>query len=442
MGALSSNLLALIQPGRSDLLEVCEFDLPAGWLRAAPVSFSSMGRGHFQGRVRSYGPVSIVPSDRDGAIGTSETTIEMDDTDRVWARIAEGADAHSLVGSAVSRHLVHPQAAFADWHTTFSGILTKRPEYPSEFVVRLTARVDDAALEALAPRKDWTVDRVSWPNAHASAITKPAPLIYGTHSCSNYQAGPGFVPGIYVDTIGYRFAFAAGRLLSVDQVFGDGAQIASGWTASYAVDRRNRVWTIITFDDATHVEKVITANVTGYESSGDGSSGSLIEDPADQLAHLLSNWVFGEWKNGSAWLGTHARVGPSLTGGSDVVKTFLGPRAPCASVYYGTRTSGSAIVQSWCKSHGMLAYWAPDGTLEFAVEDVAVQPYTGQTLDWGRDVLGFETGHDDIAVSSAIRLQLVRSASEDQYKASIGVVDPEAEQDEPEELSLPWSPAS
>lgn len=434
---MSAALRAKVETGATELVEVCEIDFPSGTVRLAPVPFTSVTNGHYEGKVIAYGRVSIVPSDRSGAMPALETTLDVDDSDRTVGRLMGGADARRLVGSACRRYLAHPDVDPADWLSTFTGVITKRPSFPSHGVARITARVDDAALNAPFPPLALTVDRDSWPNAHADAIGKVVPIVFGEHSCSSYQTGPGFLPCLFVNVPANTYVPSAGCMLSVDQVFADGVEVATGWTWGYGVDRHGRRCTQITFDSDDHADAVITCNGSGLEDVGDGS-GALIASPTDQLSHLLSQFVFGSWRSG-AWLAASDKIGDSLT---DVASAFLASRQPTGSPCYFARTDGYSVIKDWCESHGVLANWSPAGTIEFCVEDVSGSPYDGHEVDWDRDVSSVSIDHDDVSETTTIRVEHVRSSSEDKYVSAFEVSYPDAPVVEPEELRLVWAPAS
>jgi hypothetical protein len=183
---------------------------------------------------------------------------------------------------------------------------------------------------------------------------------------------------------------------------------------------------------------VITADGRGYEATGDGT-GTLIDNPADIFAHLLTNFHLAEWKNGTTWLSTSSRIGASLTGSTGIVKTFLTPRMPIASLCLADRLSAYEAIATFCDNHGLRAYWRA-GKLEFAVEDVTAQPYTGTPVDWDLDLFEFSITHDDIVVTQAVRVEHVHSCSQDHFLSSFGVGLPDDQ--ETEDLSLLWSPSS
>jgi len=437
---LSAAMRAAAEAAIAPFIEVCEVDFLDETLRFAPLPFTSLERGHFADKVQAFGPVGNTPSDSSGALGAPETTMTLDDTDRQIAMLTEGDEANNLVGCAVRRYLAHPHVAFADWHLLFDGVITKEPEFPSEGrSAVVTARVDDSALELRAPRQGWTIDRTSWPNAHPDAITKSAPLVMGPHDSSNFQTSPGFLPGLHVDTLAHKYAFAAWRMKSIDAIFVDDVLTASGWTMSYATCRRGRVWTIVTFT-ASQGDAKITANGTGYDAIGSGA-GSLVTNAADQLALLLSNFFFTDIARGSAWNATSSRIGTSLTSATGVVKTFLANRVPSASPYYGAPVTGADLVREFCDNHGLRAFWYA-GKLEFAVEDVAVEPYNGHAIDGDQETISLGIGRDDIAVSPEVRVDHVPSAASGSFLSSFGVQLPDASGDETDALFLRWSDAS
>jgi hypothetical protein len=432
----------------SQIVELCALQFSHNEILAARVPYSSLSRGHFEDRVISFGQIQIAPSDRSGSMSTSETTIDFNDYDRRIAKIVEGSGANSVIGTPVVRYLANAGSAPASWLTLFTGIITKPPAFSLQaggLVARITARVDDAALDRLSPSQGWTVDRISWPNAHPDALTKPAARVYGKHAASAFQTGPGFIPGLYVDTVRFRYALAAGRLKAVDRVYVDGVEWPSsdldhGWAMSHSADRRGRIWTILTFvkDQGSGV---VTADVQGYDTVGDGTGWPMIENPADILAHALSNWHFGEWKNTAGWLATSSRIGTSLTSSTGVVKTFLAARMPKAAPCYTDRNTGYDMIRDFCNDHGLRAYWA-NGLIEFCVEDVAASPYSGLPLNWDQDLFEFGLDFADIEVSPAVRVENVHSASQGHYLSSFGVTLPDVSGDETDELPLIWSPAS
>lgn len=439
---MSAPMRAQAEKSLAHFIEVTEIDWPTGTMRIAPMPYTSLERGHFADTVRSYGAIAAAASDRSGALGTTETHIDAEDTTGELAALVEGEQANELIGCEVRRYLAHPEVAFDDWFVLFVGTVTKEPEFPSEHMVTITARVGDAGLEQTTPHRGWTIDRNSWPNAHPDAITKVAPRVYGPHDSAPFQTGPGFLTGLLVDTVANIYAFAAGRLKLLDDVFVDDVLTPSGWTMSYKADRRGRIWTVVTFT-ASQGDAVITANGQGYDTVGDGSGYPMIEDPADILAHVLSNFHFGDWQRGSAWLGTSALLGSSLTSATGVVKTFLASRITTASVCYDGSLTGYEVIRQFCDNYGLRARWQA-GKLEFSVEDVAVLPYTGHQIDGAHDVFSMKISKDDVAVSPAVRVDHLRSASQGQFLSSIGVELPgELETtNETDTLELNWSPSS
>src|SRR3972149_2549572 len=73
-----------------------------------------------------------------------------------------------------------------------------------------------------------------------------------------------------------------------------------------ADDLRRRGGAVVTFNPAAGVDVATTADPQGYDTNGDGT-GTLIEDPPDVLAHLVSNWILGNWRSEERRVGKECR---------------------------------------------------------------------------------------------------------------------------------------
>lgn len=404
-------------------------------IRYSSAPFTSATGGHYNGRVLSWGSLDYQISDRSGRLPSVETRVQIDDTSREIARIVSGVYADSVRGSAATIYLGASTVGSSSWDTLFAGKVVK-VGFPSPFVAELTLRVADDQLQRQSPRGGWALTRTQWPNAKAEVFDKVAPVLYGIHDASNVQTGPGLIPTLYVDTVGFRYLVCAGKAKSIDRVYVDGVQTGSGWSTSY-VTVSGRIYTLVDFT-TDQGDSEITVDAHGYESVGDGS-GSTITNPATQWAHRLTNFVLGDYMTGS-WLSTNALIDSTTLSAAESYFTSLGAKS---SFYDADLRTGHDITAQFCNSWRMRAWWTMAGKVATGYENPFASVYAGTRWRWYRDELGpLSLEENDWQVTSRIVVRQAYSSSQGSYLATLEVTDPSISAETQESLDLEWSDAA
>jgi len=407
--------------------------LPGYTLLDSLSPYTSATGGHHRGMLKSWGRLSYAISDRGGTLPSVELTIRGWDTDRSMARIKEGTRADEVRGSAVTAYLMAPGTASSGWNTVFTGILT-RLAFPEPFVYEITARVNDQQLSRIQP-DGWKLTAAQWPNADPAVFDSYAPTVYGVHDASYTSTGPGMLPTLYVDKIGFRYLVAAGKLKSVDRVYVDGVQTGSGWSTSY-VTVSGRIYTLIDFTTDQGTAE-ITCDANGYESVGDGS-GSTITNPATQWAHRLSNFILGDYMTGS-WLSTSVLIDSTALSAEESYWTSLGARG---SDYNAGKETGVEITTEYCNSWRRRCAWTASGKIAIGGENLFASPYGGTRLRWYKDEIGaFNLVERDFTVMSRLAVRQTPSAAQGSFLSAFSVVDASVSSDTPGSLDLTLSEA-
>ena len=436
MGNLSAEMRAVLRPAASAVVDwLVKLEFPGNTLLLSLGGYSAIGIGNYEAKLLSMSPISYQTSDRSGSVPTLEMTIDVADKDGSIQAIIEGVSANEIRGSAATVYQVAKDNTInqSKWFTAFIGIVA-RPTYPGSRVVRFTLRVDDVQFVREC-MQGWRITRAAWPNAKAEVLGKVAPAVYGDQSAANHRTGPGMLPTHYIDTVKFSYVVSARRLKSIVRVYKDDVQVASGWTVEY-LTRGGRLWTVITFT-TDQGAGVITVDVLGYETVGDGS-GSTITSKALQLAHFLTNFCFGESKTGN-WLSTSARIDSSLTG---AIASFLTARGSEGSLVVGDAKTPAAVVAAFCDQESIYARWTNLGKLAFGVDGIFVATYATETLDWYSDDQGnLPIDEEEIDLTSSIYVQHVPSSSDGNFLSSFSVDDLAATETAPDSLDMTTSAA-
>lgn len=284
--------------------------------------------------------------------------VTLNDTDQTITKLLEGPLRHSVRGSPAVVYLASRNVASADWLTLNTGrIDTFGQSSPLAWTFQISPNDLPLQRESVPKGK---VTESDWPASALAVRGLRTPILYGRVSSAN-GANDGAIPCHYVDSGGFRYLVCAGWAKSVDTVYKDGVAVAaSAYTITHPVVN-GRLYTLIDFT-ATQGASSITCDAQGYETVGDGS-GTLITDPPTVLAHLLHNWVYGDYRTGP-WLTSTAPVDAA-----SFATTFFSARGYEASAYIATKRTGLALVNDFLKSFEMRGYWSTDGKMALHVED-------------------------------------------------------------------------
>jgi hypothetical protein len=199
-----------------------------------------------------------------------------------------------------------------------------------------------------------------------------------------------------------------------------------------------RWYTAITFDDDPGEDAVISCDVYGIEDEGDGT-GEMISDPPAQIAHYLTNFCFGNWRQGS-WDALSPRIDAT-----SFASTFWADREIEGSRLIAVQSDGHGIIAEWCASNNARCFWAPDGKLRLVPMDPTQTWETyqeGTFLRWERNLLSPAPGaQEDFEKTSSVSASYLYAR--DKYNGTIKVQGAAAHEtdDQPQRIELAWSPA-
>jgi len=393
------------------------------------------GTGLYEPRVMSWGGefargVSI----RQNTLEFSSLDILLNDTDQVLARIFEGANRNAVRGSTVVLYLASRNVGAGDWLTLYAGrVETVGQPSPLVWAVQVAPR--DLPLHRESIPKA-TIGRPSWPNATLDVLDADVPLIYGKHS-SVGGTNTGAIPTKLVDQAGFRYLVCAGWAKALTIAYKDGVDVAaSAYSITHPVVN-GRLYTLIDFT-ATQGESIITCDVEGLESVGDGS-GTLISDPAAIAQHLIVNFIYGDWRTG-AWLSPSTAPIDTTTFGT----TFFSarPNPIQASLYVATRRRGLDVLNDFLVSFEAKAYWTFDGKVALLVEDFSNSSYvTGSFVLREDEVTGWTLARPVGTLVDRVEAEYGLAAVDGSYRQKLVVADLVTGEVAPDKIQLPYSAA-
>lgn len=419
----------LARQGR-EVLPVVEVVLPSGTLRVAGVAWSSDARGHYEPWLADPGtiPRNAVSI---GSLEKPQWAFTVIDPDHTFEDALAGYGRIAVRRSAVTCWLAGRTLAFADWATLFTGILV---DWEQADAHRWTLKCErnDSPL-----RRDTigTVTRQDWPQAHTDAIGKVVPRIYGKHSSASVTL-KGLVPTLYVDTVGFRYLVCARRVKAIDAVYKGGVAVTSGW-ATVVVTINGRDYTLVDFT-TDQVAGVITVDVRGYETVGDGG-GTLIENPATMLQHYLANWVYGEHKTGNWLASATAPMDAALLA---TAQTFFTNRDYAAARYLDSVTHALEALSQWAHDYRARTFWTRAGEIGIKVDDPSEAMWPATWRRWNEQTTQPRLGGFGAPLLRSALGRYCWDASTDKFLFELVATDPAADTDEASEtMDLPWGAA-
>jgi len=425
-------MLTETQKANPDVAAVLEIAFTSG-----TKYYSSVGAGLstqlYQEKVVSWPVIKRAVSDGDSLESVTYSATVLDH-DFEFSKLIATDGIKALRGAAVTLKLVSPNVTDANAFTLFEGkFVGFQPSGPLEY--RFDFRMDDTALESVYPKI--VVGGGNFPLADAGANDKPIPLVEGVHSADGVTSG-GMVPTLYVNTATFEYAVCVGYA-DVPEVFVDGVEQSSGFTITHPMI--NGVdYTVVDFD-ADQDTSEVTVNVEGYDADADGG-GARFTNPAEQLKHLLVNFVFGNYKTGAWLLDSSAPVNTTHWTESE---DFLDQIAAEGSRWIGgSQRSGLDTIREWLDNHGLKAFWTNDGKLAIRPDD----PFeTTLYIDdaWVRweqapgDPESFNQEYDDSRVVSEFSVSYIYGEADAQFFDNVLVADPSVGDMVSRELKLLWA---
>jgi hypothetical protein len=283
-----------------------------------------------------------------------------------------------------------------------------------------------------------------------------APAVYGEHADSGVTEGLIACP--LVDTSNYKYLVSVGWIDDVTKIYKDDTVLdstptfsatgADEWTYETVNGRR---FTILTLSGLGLTgSEVITVNCKGLTDSGDGSkgggSGTLIENAAKQLEHFLSNFVFNEWQTGDFYTPSDASV-PVSADWFSIVAAYFDIRGGKGSRVVEGGQTGEAVLNGWCASQQVPAFWSRGGELSITSDDHYLTT-TDITWPWlthteGMGNIRSLSYHDDTTtLRDEAKAKYMHSHKNGTYYRNIRVKDTRRGWGVARELQQPWNRSS
>lgn len=389
MGDLSANLKAALA-ARSNRVGawLLEVNWPDGTVRYSDAGWSSRTRGFYWPWVTQWSG-DVRQATFDNVSSVQDVTFAATIADRDGAiKLRQGANFPAYQTTcnlflAGGDDILPNQS---DWYTACAGYLDGI-DSPGRGLRQLQFRGLNVYAQAIRVR---TVDVLEWPNADPGAVGQVIPRAWGIIEGPGYPGtkNGGACPTIYVDTVGFMYLVAQ-DFVDVTCVYKDGValdfQNVSGsnrFGIVHLVFGAN-AYTLIDFA-ATQGTSVITCDLRGYDTNGDGT-GTLIEAPLAIADDVLKR--------------TLSPTGASILDVSNAA-SMPSPRMHARGFYYlgGGVASGVQLVSDLCRSFNMFPIQKGNGVLSFGSqlswEGESTDPTAAPWLQTKRDQIA---GSDDQA---------------------------------------------
>lgn len=426
VGAFSGPMLAALEAGNGEPF-TCLTITPAGVgaFRFATRALGISGLGYFRGGIISIGEVSQDVSERTQGLSTLSTDVEIADD--------AGLSLHKVVASFQARLrgatvflqdgvLTNPYPPAAvksgDWYTRFAGVLDSW-EMTEPNVWRFGFRTNDQALRGDFPKRRITA--IDWPNAFHLETGQLEPIVMGIHSALGLS-GKGMIACLRVDGVGFVYLVSRG-IVSVPRVYADGTlkTVTTDYTITFPVVNGYRYTCIDFVSDPGSA--AITCDVTGLTDKGDGT-GTVITGPIEIALHVLSQFIYGDWKDG-AWLSPDTAP-VDLDSAWSTSQWFL-RRGFEASLYIGDKlTTGVSLLDGLCESFEFRAYWTEDGKIAFAPLDHGIDRLYFDR-PWSRGPLTDDQGiafpQNAQQINDKVSISYVPSNADGGFKRSLDMED-------------------
>jgi hypothetical protein len=439
-GLLSANMLAELKAAGNTVVPILRLYFTAATRSYAQVGIASATLGTIYGKVIQWGNLERNLSDRDNQLSLNSATVTIEDTDASFSSLLEDSNANSMRGARAVIQLVSPNVVPADWATLFDGFLDN---WSMSGLFQWTLEIhpnDQPLVNASFPKTP--ILAIDWPNIGDKTLYGEfVPLIYGVHD-SRGSSETGMIPCPYVDRINFRYLVAQGWV-TVDRLYVDGTGVSAGYSITHPTIN-GRLFTLVDFG-SDQADAEVTADVTGYESVGDGSGLTLTG--VDCLKHALVNFVFGDYQGGN-W----ASVGtvPINTTAFTAAQTFLTDMGwQDVSRRYGgeSKTSGMELIGDFCRTLQLNAFFTRAGQISIVADDHRVTTLWYDEPRWLRFDLyevgdSFRLDYDRDSIIDRLTIQYVYSEADGKFVQVIEVRDPDVGQESGDELALNWSKAS
>jgi hypothetical protein len=422
---------------------VAKAELPGGtewWAR--PPGVASDNEGLCKPIVKRFGRFGIGADFGDFSVALKPKTITVVDEDRFLSTML--ARGEPVRGSSVTSYYASNREGIvrADWLELHSGVITGLSGTPGG-----TYQV------TIDPDARWLNNKIGWPitepdwGCDAEYVGRLAPICMGLWDASAGTIHGAVAPARISST---EWVFA-GWNKSIDRVY---VGVSGSWTlkvegagaAQYQVDhpvRGGKTYTRLTFGTAQAADAEVRCDVHGLESVGDGS-GSMLVDPGEQTAFVLSNfgWAYPgpEWDDGSAAPINMTSIAALTTALS---KAIDGAPVVGAQIYQGESMddapTGWQVLEQFAKTPGVGAHFDWGGLLAAPVEDLHASSYVTSPLLLPGDIEGLTTDPADVTPCQSVAVRYGRTDTG--QTATHKVVDVTGEQSGEHEVQLALGPS-
>ena len=218
-----------------------------------------------------------------------------------------------------------------------------------------------------------TIQAKDFPGAPQESLGKDAWVIYGEHISQGRPELPtGVIKALQVDatTANNLWLASYGRIQSVPKVWRDGTDETNNWSLRYELIA-GRWWSLI--EDTTDTAEAgddVRFDAAGFDDDGTGS-GNLITNPAEQLEHFLTNFVFGDYtgrlNQSVTWVA--ASSFPISTTLFSEAKGFFTRRNSESARVLSAGGTGLDVLTEWCDNFNAKPFWSLDWKLAVRIAD-------------------------------------------------------------------------
>lgn len=443
-GQLAAAMLAELQRLDCSAFPFLELYLPSPLTtrRYASYGVSSASLGTMAGKVVNWGIIRRQVSDRDNSLVYSDTDVTIEDTDGSFVSALETLQ-QTMRGARATIKLGSDRVAAASWATVFDGYVDKW-SMKSALVWNLELHPNDRPLENPVPKTPFLAG--DFPNVGDKTLYGEHPsIIYGIHD-SRGSSDAGMIPCPYVDTIAFRYMVCLGWAKDVPRVYKDGVLTsASNYTITHPAIN-GRQYTLIDFT-ADQTDGVITADVEGYEATGDGS-GALLTG-VNCLKHFLVNFVYNDYQSGNWGADGTAPVNTTAFSTVQTYLTDLGWEKVSARYGGESQVKAVEVINEFCRSLQLYVFPTRAGQIAVGKDDhrsTTLWYDQPQWIRYDKDEKGedgsLQIDYDKDSLIDRLSVHYIYNAAEGKYVQTIEVRDLSSTEQATDNLDLPWSNAS
>lgn len=446
-----------------------QFTFPDTVKRYSDVALCSRNGGFHEPLVLDWGQISDAAGDRSNAMQVSDwSDLKIADPFGDW--VTRGR-LYELKGAPVvltyGAKYYPGSNSEPDYFTRFQGILLDWKAADGVVTVQCGPSI---LLPLLAPFPEIRLTLADFPDLPDEFINIYAPVgPYGRHDSYGFGkalrgSSDGQVVPIYVgeytevnledvEITGSKYIFGVGQIKQVITVYRNGTPITQGFASGNYKDQaifeviNGITWSRIMFTDDVSDDE-ITVDLEGYEDIGDGT-GDVILNPADQLAHFITNFGLGRYKTGN-WLPTDTSIDATYLA---ALIAYLGitsiPTGYAGGRYIEATDERSLVMDELdasCASGEFKGLFTLQGKLAFGA-DTFRNPGSVSALPWIiRQIHELTTGpmtptFPSMDAAKRIMGETSHSHNQGSYTERLMVLSPTAQEEAADKVSRVWGPS-